>query len=319
MSSVITAVSAVFGEAAPVVSRRELKALMKRSNKPGLIHLSFWVLLLSLTSCVVYWSVSTIWLLLPAMFIHGVVMVHNFALLHECSHYTPFHSRRLCNILAGICGFLLFIPPRFFRYEHCDHHTFTNQQGHDPEILLVPEGMRQYVIFLSGIPYWYGQISGIVRRTFGSLTLAEKRFIPAVERAAIVSESRLMMMGYAMVIVVSSITSWGLVLLFWWLPMLLGEPVMRYIRMTEHVGRPTISDRRVNTRTLIVARIWQFLAWNMNFHAEHHYASSVPFHALPRLHEKLDGHVFVEAGGYRGAHRDIRQSISVNNLSGTID
>ena len=43
----------------------------------------------------------------------------------------------------------------------------------------------------------------------------------------------------------------------------------------------------------------------MNYHAEHHYVSSVPFHALPRLHEKLKDHIYVEENGYMGAHVDI--------------
>ena len=89
----------------------------------------------------------------------------------------------------------------------------------------------------------------------------------------------------------------------------LFEPVMRFVRMTEHVGRPTVAAMRENTRTNLVSRPMQFLCWNMNYHAEHHYASSVPFHALPRLHEKLRGHIHVEPGGYLGAHREILAQI----------
>ena len=92
---------------------------------------------------------------------------------------------------------------------------------------------------------------------------------------------------------------------YWWLPLFLGEPVMRAIRMTEHVGRPNVRDMKVNTRTNLVSRPMRFLCWNMNYHAEHHYAASVPFHALPELHRKLHGYVHVEERGYLGAHIDI--------------
>ena len=64
-----------------------------------------------------------------------------------------------------------------------------------------------------------------------------------------------------------------------------------------------------NTRTTYVFRPAQFLCWNMNYHAEHHYASSVPFHALPRLHEKLKTVISVEARGYWGAHVDILEQL----------
>ena len=79
--------------------------------------------------------------------------------------------------------------------------------------------------------------------------------------------------------------------------------------MTEHVGRPNVRDMKENTRTNLVTAPMRFLAWNMNYHAEHHYAASVPFHALPRLHRKLQGFVYVERRGYLGAHWDILAQI----------
>jgi len=80
---------------------------------------------------------------------------------------------------------------------------------------------------------------------------------------------------------------------------------MRVIRLSEHVGRPAIAQMRQNTRTNLVSKPWRFLSWNMNYHAEHHYAPSVPFHALPKLHERLKDHIYVEKNGYLGAHWDI--------------
>jgi len=31
----------------------------------------------------------------------------------------------------------------------------------------------------------------------------------------------------------------------------------------------------------------RFLYWNMNYHVEHHMFPTVPYHALPRLHEAV--------------------------------
>jgi len=287
-----------------LISRQELKALMQRSNRPGLIHLAGWLLLLSLTGSLVAFSLDTLWLL-PAMFVHGVVMVHHFALQHECSHYTAFRSRRLCTVLAAVCGFLLFIPPRFFRYEHTDHHSYTNDPDRDPELIRLPGGWVQYVWYLSAIPYWYSQVSGLVRRAFGVLRAEEKRFIPLIEEQAIIRESRIMLAGYAAILTVMPAAGWSAPLFYWLLPMLLAEPVMRFIRMTEHVGRPLIADRQLNTRTNIVSTLWRFLGWNMNYHAEHHYAAAVPFHALARLHERIGAQLHTESGGYVQAHRAI--------------
>ena len=43
-------------------------------------------------------------------------------------------------------------------------------------------------------------------------------------------------------------TGWTGPIWYWLIPFVMGEPVMRAIRMTEHVGRPPIDDMRQNTR-----------------------------------------------------------------------
>ena len=48
----------------------------------------------------------------------------------------------------------------------------------------------------------------------------------------------------------------------------------------------------------------KFLAWNMNFHGEHHLSPLVPFHALPALNRLLQGQIPVRKG-YMGGHREI--------------
>jgi len=305
MTDVTTPLTQAMRDDAPV-SRRDLKDLMRRrSNRPGLVRLAWWFAAFAATGFLVWAAGSNLALLIPAMFLHGLMIVHHFALQHECSHYTPFTSRRLCNLLATYCGFLLVIPPKFFRYEHCDHHTYTNLHGRDPEMIELPISVWKYLGYLSSVPYWRSQFGGLFRRGSGRLTDDERRFIPKVEYAAIIRESRWMIAGYAAIIVAMIVFGWSAPLFYWWLPMFMAEPVMRFIRMTEHVGRPMVEDMQSNTRTNVVSAPWRFLNWNMNYHAEHHYASSVPFHALPDLHERLKDHVFVEKHGYLSAHFDI--------------
>jgi len=130
-------------------------------------------------------------------------------------------------------------------------------------------------------------------------------FVPREEYPVIFREARLMLLFYALLFVVSVYFQSAVLIWFWLLPVILGEPVMRAIRMTEHVGRPMQSDMTTNTRSNKVSWPMRFLCWNMNYHAEHHYASSVPFYALPELNKKLSGYIHTEPGGYVGAHIDI--------------
>lgn len=286
------------------LTRRELKQLMRRTDKPAFQRLAIWLCLLCLTAYGI-WLTQGSWLMLPAMFVHGVVLVHHFSLQHECCHYTAFKTRWLNDVAGNVCGLVIMLPNRFFRYEHCDHHTYTQLKGRDTELIELPQTIAGYFYYLSSIPYWKAKFNELWRHSAGHLSAVEKSFVPLEERKTIVLEARAMVAFYLVVILLSLVFQSKAAIWYWFVPVVLGEPVMRAIRMTEHVGRPNVSDMKTNTRSNLVSLPLRFLCWNMNYHAEHHYASSVPFHALPDLHRKLAGYIHTEKSGYVGAHRDI--------------
>ena len=290
------------------LTRADLKSLMQRSDAQGLRRLGLWLLLLAATTTLVTLTWNS-WLIWPAMFVHGIVLVHHFSLQHECVHYTVFLTRWLNDLAGQICGLIIILPHRFFRYEHCDHHTYTQLHGEDPELIPMPKSLAEYLWYLSAIPYWRNKFTEVLRHASGRLSDTEKGFIPKEEHAAVHRDARMMLAVYAAIFAVMALSGWWGLVWYWLIPLALGEPVMRFIRMTEHVGRPTVAQMSENTRTNMVSLPWRFLGWNMNYHAEHHYVSSVPFHALPRLHEKLKDHIHVEPGGYWGAHRDILRQL----------
>ncbi|MCG6902305.1 MAG: fatty acid desaturase [Rhodobacter sp.] len=286
------------------LTRRELKALMTRSDRPALIRVAGVLALLALTSTLIRLSYESGWIV-AAMFLQGIVIVHFFSLQHECVHYTAFKTRKLNDVFGNICGFAIILPNQQFRFEHCDHHTYTQLKGRDPELIELPISVWKYLWYISSVPYWRNKFSQIFRHAAGRMNADDRVFISKHEAPVIIREARAMLAGYAAIALACLVTGWSGPLWFWIIPLFLGEPVMRAIRLTEHVGRPNVDDMRENTRTSLVSWPSQFLSWNMNYHAEHHYASSVPFHALPRLHEKLRGYVHVEERGYLGAHVDI--------------
>ena len=58
--------------------------------------------------------------------------------------------------------------------------------------------------------------------------------------------------------------------------------------MTQHIGlAEDVLDHRLNSRTVYMNPIFRFLYWNMNYHVEHHIFPTVPYHALPKLHEAI--------------------------------
>jgi fatty acid desaturase len=290
------------------LSREELKGFMRRSDAEGFRRLALWLLVLAGTSTLV-WLAWDSWLIWPAMFLQGIVVVHHFSLQHECVHYTVFRTRWINDVAGQICGLIIILPHRFFRYEHCDHHTYTQLTGEDPEQIPMPKTFGEYLWYISAIPYWRNKFTELFRHASGRLSETELGFIPKEEHAAVYRDARMMIAAYVALFAVMALTGWWAPVWYWLIPLFLGEPVMRFVRMTEHVGRPAVAEMNENTRTNLVAWPWRFLGWNMNYHAEHHYVSSVPFHALPALHEKLKDHVHVEKDGYLGAHRDILRQL----------
>ena len=208
------------------------------------------------------------------------------------------------------------IPGQFSVKINSDHHTYTQLHGEDPELISMPKSFGEYLLYLSALPYWRTKFTEVFRHARGQLSETEKRFIPTVEHAAIYRDARLMLAFYGVILLGMGISGWWGLVWYWFIPLLLGEPVMRFVRMTEHVGRPTVAQMHENTRTNIVSAPWRFLCWNMNYHAEHHYVSSVPYHALPRLHDKLKDHIYVEPNGYVGAHRDILRQLMRGGQNG---
>jgi fatty acid desaturase len=59
-------------------------------------------------------------LILPALILHGIVLVFLFAPLHESLHRTAFRSRWLNNGVAWFAGLVLLLPPDWFRAFHRD-------------------------------------------------------------------------------------------------------------------------------------------------------------------------------------------------------
>ena len=286
------------------LTRHELKALMVRSDFPALARFVAVLLTLGMTSSLIILTYDNFWLY-PSMFLQGIVIVHFFSLQHECIHYTAFKTRKLNDLFGTICGYLIILPNQQFRYEHCNHHTYTQLKGQDPELIELPISLWKYLWYISSVPYWENKLRQIFRNALCRLNDDDKTFLTQYEALIIFREAQIQLGFYAFVLITCLHMQWSGPIFFWIIPLFLGEPVMRFIRLTEHVGRPNVDDMKENTRTSLVSWPSQFLSWNMNFHAEHHYAPSVPFHALPKLHKKLQGFVYVEKRGYLGAHIDI--------------
>lgn len=280
-----------------VEDRRDLTA---RVDGPGIVRLAVHgglvvVLGALIAARIPFWPL----LVLP----QGILIVFFFTLLHETIHETAFRTAWLNRAVAAVAGFLILLPPAWFRYFHFAHHRHTHDPDNDPELMAPKrETIGQYLRYLSGGPYWIG-----MARVFATNAAGRNRdgFVPEKGRGKVVIEARLFLIGYAVLLAGSLAAQSALLLWVWIVPVLVGQPFLRAYLLAEHALCPHVANMLENTRTTFTSRLVRFVAWNMPYHSEHHSYPAVPFHRLPRFHAIIAEHLRTTERGYMRFHRKL--------------
>ncbi|MER8952297.1 fatty acid desaturase family protein [Mesorhizobium sp. M0833] len=280
-----------------VEDRRDLTA---RLDWPGIVRLAAHgglVILLGalIAARIPFWPL----LVLP----QGILIVFFFTPLHETIHETAFRTAWLNRAVAAVAGFLILLPPAWFRYFHFAHHRHTHDPENDPELRAPkPETVSQYLRYLSGGPYWIAMGRVVATNAAGR---NRDGFVPEKSRGKVVAEARLFLIGYAVLLAASLAIQSALLLWVWIVPMLVGQPFLRAYLLAEHALCPHVANMLENTRTTFTNRLVRFAAWNMPYHSEHHSYPAVPFHRLPRFHEIVAEHLGTTERGYVRFHRKL--------------
>jgi fatty acid desaturase len=280
-----------------LVPQAKLRTLRERNDVQGLLFLGGHGLTLLITGWLLALSLDGSWML-PAMFVHGVVIVHLFAPFHESTHGTAFRTRWLNRSVAWFTGLALQLPPTHFTLEHAAHHKYTQDPVRDPERIPEAYSIKGYLWFATAIPYFRGNFLNLFNHARGRFTDMEKTFIPPKSFARVQREALIIWGFYLGMVVLSLAMQSSAAVVYWLLPRIIGEPVMRIIRMSEHGACPLVPDMLRNTRTVITVAPLRWLNWNNAHHAEHHAMPAIPFHALPALHQYLGGHIEEVRPGY---------------------
>lgn len=225
------------------------------------------------------------WWAVPVFLAHGVVLNFLYAAQHELSHYTVFKTRRLNEIFGRAIGFLMLYPRDFDQIQHFAHHRHTQDWDKDGELAGRPPYTRRgYVLWLTGISYWYSRVARILRLARGVVV---EPYVQGTHRRTVIREARWHLAGYALVAVAAiAAGSWAPVIL-WLAPMMAMKWVHQLQNTIEHFGLTHAPDTWANTRTARTIAPLRWLGWNMQYHTAHHSFPSVPFHALPRLHAAI--------------------------------
>ncbi len=280
------------------IPRGERARLIRRSDRPGLLHLAAH---LGAVAALGWGVVAQIpgWPVLVV--VQGVAIVFLFTPLHESVHRTAFATPWINRAVARLCGFALLVPAEWFRRFHLAHHRYTHDPGRDPELATpAPRTLAQYLVHLSGLPVWYGNARTLVRNALGR---CDDAFVRRGAQRAVRREARWMLAAYAALLAVSLAAGSSALLLAWVIPALLGQPFLRLYLMAEHGRCPHVANVFESTRTTFTSRLVRALAWNMPYHAEHHAFPAVPWHRLPELHRLARPHLRRTERGYLRFHR----------------
>ena len=196
------------------VPRKQMKALMQRSNREAAIHFGIWGVLLigSGVGAVLTWGT---WWTVPFLLFYGVMYSMSDHQAHELSHGTPFRIRWLNNVLYWINGFMTLHETYYWRWSHTRHHTDTLHVGRDPEVaVMAPADVAKLFLDFFFIVSGWVQIGNICKHALGRVEGDGAHFIPEGERWKVIWNSR----AYLAVFVATICAA-----LIWqtWLPILL--------------------------------------------------------------------------------------------------
>ncbi len=286
------------------LSDEQREDLLTRSDGPGLWQAARHGGAILLTGGLILFEVPFWPLLIP---LQGILIVFLFTALHETIHKTAFKSLLLNRLVAAVSGFLLILPPDWFRYFHFAHHRHTNDPARDPELATPkPDSLGAYLTYLSGLPVWASHFRTLASNALGRNT---DSFVPPKGAAKIKREARLFLALYAALAAASFAFQSGALIWIWLLPAIVGQPFLRAYLLAEHAGCPAVTDMLANSRTTFTSILVRFLAWNMPYHAEHHAFPAVPFHKLAAFHALTAPHLKVTERGYRRFHLKLLQGL----------
>ncbi len=296
----------------PVQTLKELNA---RRDGPGLRYLATWIALLIGFGALIAVTRGSGWIWLALIPYAIILMVPAYALSHETGHKTAFKTKWLNEIVFYLASWLYGEEPIHRRYSHANHHQMTWHAGKDSQMPFdTPMGLGGWLLEASslGLLRFHGEVTIrlLLRRPSRIMQdVIPDNLFPAAQR-----NQALFVLGYALVLLPLFFSQYW-TLWFLILPRFIGAPVMMIFTILQHAElQENDPDIRKSTRSFRGSWWASFLYMNMENHVEHHLYSSIPFHALPKLKNELDGQVPKADPGFLRSSLDVLSVVTRRSL-----
>lgn len=271
-----------------------LQTLNLRSDAKGLLQAGGFLCLMVISASLAVYVQQQFswWLLIPVLLLHGSIYAFMTNAEHELVHGTVFRQSWLNGIFLHLFGFLRWFPFDYYWASHTEHHKYTLYPPEDQEVLLPTH--FTLAGFLKGGFFNPARLLELLRTNlrlgFGRLEGDWETYVLAQDpvRYRVFRWARILLAGHAAIAVVT------LYFGYWIIPVVIsltpcyGGWLQYLCNNTQHAGlRDNTPDFRLNSRTLYLSPVLEFLYWHMNFHSEHHMYAAVPCYNLRRLHDAI--------------------------------
>lgn len=293
-------------ETAP--SRAALQGLAVRNDAAAALRIASHfgaILLVGLGIGLVVFHFGLIWAL-PLMVAQGWLIAFLFMPLHETAHKTAFASGWANGLVGRICAAAIVWPYEYYILFHWAHHRHTQDPERDPELvsgIAPPTSTSGLLILFSGVRLVLRRGGLLLRHALTGRVDAP--WVPAGKRQLVVREARWMAALYVAAIFASLLSGSAMLLWVWFAPLMIGQAFLRPYLLAEHSACGHTRDAFENTRTTFTSGLVRWFTWNMPYHTEHHAYPNVPFHALPRLHDLVEGRLQHRGPGYLAVTRQV--------------
>jgi fatty acid desaturase/NAD(P)H-flavin reductase/nitrite reductase/ring-hydroxylating ferredoxin subunit len=284
-----------------------LRSLVQRRDGPALRDTILWFALI-LGAGALTVALRGSWLAVAPYLVYAVLYASTSdSRWHEAGHGTAFATEWMNDALYEIASFMVMRESVFWRWSHIRHHSDTLVVGRDPEIAVPrPPRIWQIVASLFGLPGYPAYFRAVARHAIGQVNALDREIVPESEFPGLFVRARIYLAIYAAVVLLALSMRSGLPLLLIGLTNLFGTWLMVVYSDTQHAGLPeNVLDHRLNCRTVLMSRPHRYLYWNMGWHIEHHMFPTVPYHALPKLHEAVKADMPAPYPGLLAAWREI--------------
>ena len=289
------------------VPRETMRRLMARRDGPAIRDTVLWFALLGGFGYLAHRAYGT-WWMIPAFAVYGTLYGSvSDSRWHECGHRTAFRTNWMNDAVYFLASFMVFREAVSWRWSHVRHHSDTIIVGRDPEIAAPrPIRIRNAVKDCFGLVSNTAEARKIIKNLFGRFTSAELDYLPEGERPKAILTARIDVLIWVLTVAAAVGLRSPEPLLFVVGPSFYGKWLLVLYGLTQHAGLAEDTlDHRLNSRTVRMNRLHRYLYWNMNFHVEHHMFPTVPFHALPALHEVVKGDCPPMYAGFKEAYYEI--------------